>query len=240
MTAQKIPPTIKRSRPDEGPPKISSMAKRKMPSPFLIGFLLMILVAVLTYFLMRFEVIPPMAIFAPTQTKTSTATATLTATQLLKPSDTATVTPTIEPTATATATPTQTPTPTEKPMPFILMGTVQALPNTLLHPQYSCEAYLFIGGQVWDLQNSPVKNVTVRLTGEYGGEMVDEDVLTGSVTVYGESGYGFALPNKLVDGDLLYLQLLDPNGEPLSSPVELKITSSCQENLILVNFKQVR
>ena len=120
------------------------------------------------------------------------------------------------------------------------MGAVQALPNTLLHPQYSCEDYLFIGGQVWDLQNSPVKNVTVRLTGEYGGEMVDEDVLTGSVTVYGESGYGFALPNKLVDGDLLYLQLLDPNGEPLSSPVVLNITSSCQENLILVNFKQVR
>ena len=61
---------------------------------------------------------------------------------------------------------------------------------------------------------------------------------TGSVTVYGESGYGFALPNKLVDGDLLYLQLLDPNGEPLSSPVVLNITSSCQENLILVNFNK--
>ena len=240
MTSQKIPPTVKRSRPDEGPPKISSMAKRKMPSPFLIGFLLMILVAVLTYFLMRFEVIPPLSIFSSTQTNTATIVPTSTSTQPLPPSATSTLTPTLEPTATATATSTHTPTPTEKPMPFILMGAVQALPNTLLHPQYSCEAYLFIGGQVWDLQNSPVKNVNVRLTGDYGGEMVDEDVLTGSVTVYGESGYGFALPNKLVDGDLLYLQLLDPNGEPLSSPVELLITSSCQENLILVNFKQVR
>lgn len=240
MTSQKVPPTVKRSRPDEGPPKISSMAKRRMPSPFLIGFLLMILVALLTYLLIRLEVIPPMSIFQPTQTNTSTTTPTSTATQLQPPSATATLTPTIEPTATSTVTPTQTPTPTEKPMPFILMGAVQALPNTLLHPQYSCEAYLFIGGQVWDLQNSPVKNVTVHLTGEYGGEAVNEESLTGSVTVYGESGFGFALPNKLVDGDLLYLQLLDPNGEPLSSPVELQITSSCQENLILVNFKQVR
>jgi len=38
----------------------------------------------------------------------------------------------------------------------------------------------------------------------------------------------------------LFLQLRDPSGIPLSSKFFLTITSSCEGNLLLVNFKQVR
>ena len=58
-------------------------------------------------------------------------------------------------------------------MPFVMRGTPQALPHKLFHPQYACEDYLFIGGQVWDLQDAPITGLVVHLSGSYGGASVD-------------------------------------------------------------------
>jgi hypothetical protein len=49
------------------------------------------------------------------------------------------------------------------------------------------------------------------------------------------------MDNKLItSNDTLWIRLEDGIGMPLSSITYLNISASCQENLIIVNFKQVR
>ncbi|HPR35252.1 MAG TPA: hypothetical protein PKY64_06220 [Anaerolineaceae bacterium] len=155
---------------------------------------------------------------------------------------TSTLTHTSEPIATNTPEPTLTftPTPTEKPMPFVIRGTPSANPNGMLFPQYSCEEYLFIGGEVLDLREAPVFDLTVKLGGTYGGSLVDLTSVSGDVTVYGESGFGFAIENKRIRESGITIQLFDENGEALSALTYLSITGNCDSNLVIVNYKQVR
>ena len=237
MSPQKPVPTIKRKQPDDAPVNIQNMAQRKRPSFGLVFFLILILAGVALGMAWIFDVLP-FPVFAQS-TSTATPSATITPSRTPTATSTLTATPLPSPTPTPTATPTPSPTPTEIPMPFILKGKPEAYPNTMIHPQYGCE-WLFIGGQVWDLRDAPVKDLSVHLGGKYGEELIELYVLTGSVPVYGESGYGFALENKQIEEKLLYIQFEDPSGLPMSSKTYLEITSSCQENLILVNFKQVR
>jgi len=155
---------------------------------------------------------------------------------------TSTQTQTLEPTATHTPKPTltYTPTPTEKPMPFVIRGTPSGNPNIMLFPQYSCEEYLFIGGEILDLREAPVFGLTVRLGGTYGGSLVDLVSESGDVTVYGESGFGFAIENQRIRENGITIQLFDANGKALSALTYLSITGNCDSNLLIVNYKQVR
>lgn len=158
----------------------------------------------------------------------------------IQPTATETPQAVVEPTHTTV--PTDVPTPTEQPrsMPFVLRGTPEGYPNALLHPQYDCEEYLFIGGEVWDLREAPVLGLIVRLTGTYGGGLVDFRSESGDVELYGQSGFEFVMENKQIAEDNLTIQLFDQNNQPLSAPVKLKITGQCDANLIIVNYKQVQ
>jgi hypothetical protein len=155
---------------------------------------------------------------------------------------TAVETPQAEATPTPQVQPTDKPTPTDIPksMPFVLRGTPEGYPNALLHPQYDCEEYLFIGGEVWDLREAPVLGLIIRLTGTYGGGLVDFTSESGDVKLYGQSGFEFVMENKQIAEDNLTIQLFDQNNNPLSAPVKLKITGRCNANLIIVNYKQVQ
>jgi hypothetical protein len=159
---------------------------------------------------------------------------------VLSATSTATLTQTLEPTATPTPKPTLTHTPTEKPMPFVVKGTPNGYPNSMLFPQYSCEEYLFIGGEILDLREAPVYNLTVKLGGTYGGSLVDMTSISGDMSVYGESGFGFVIENQRIRESGITIQLFDENGEPLSSLIYLSITGNCDSNLVIVNYKQVR
>ncbi len=153
-----------------------------------------------------------------------------------------TQTQTLEPTATFTPEPTLTftPTPTEKPMPFVIKGTPEGYPNAMLFPQYDCEEYLFIGGEILDLREAPVLGLTVKLGGTYGGSLVDQTSVSGEMTVYGESGFGFVIDNQRIRESGITIQLFDENGEALSALTYLSITGNCDSNLVIVNYKQVR
>lgn len=236
MSYKKAVPPVKRNLPAEGPIKIQSMAHRKRP-PLRKIFLYVVLLAVILlviFWALDLNQVGPFVKVTPTSTRIVSLTPSPTITR------TNTATPTIRPSATPTATPTFTPTATEKPMPFVVKGSPQVLSNNLLHPELDCEA-LIIGGEVWDLQDAPMIGLTVHLGGTLGQYEVDFYTLTGSVDIYGESGYEFILENpRLASEDTLWIQLEDPSGLPLSSRNYLKTSASCQENLILVNFKQVR
>ncbi|MCJ7694865.1 MAG: hypothetical protein MUO40_05500 [Anaerolineaceae bacterium] len=233
---QKPVPPIKRSRPDESPGKISNMAQRKRPSSGKVLFYLLVFAAIIVGGLWVGGVIPGRSDSTPTPTPETSQTNT----PLPSVTSTATKTATPKPSLTQTPTATHTSTPTEKPMPYILKGTPEPISGNLIHPSWNCE-WFAIGGQVWDLQDAPKVGMTVVLGGKYGENLVSFSVLSGSATVYGVSGYEFVLENHQIDSSgLLWIQLENEMGIPVSSKTYLDTSSSCQANLIIVNFKQVR
>ena len=143
-------------------------------------------------------------------------------------------------TATPTLTPTVTPSPTLELMPYILIGEQETMSSALIRPGLGCD-WLIIAGQVWDLQDAPVKGLSLHLFGELAGYTIDSSALTGSAPDYGDSGYEFTLENlQVASEDSFFIQLVDANGVPLSHPYSIETFEECQKNLILVNFKQVR
>ena len=65
--------------------------------------------------------------------------------------------------------------------------------------------------------------------------------LSGTFKEYGESGFEFTLTDAPVaTWQSLSIQLLDQAGLPLSDEIFFNTSANCQENLILINFKQVR
>lgn len=158
--------------------------------------------------------------------------------------DTPTNTPTQSPTLTQTIAPTLTPTVTPSPtlglMPFILIGEQETLSSALIRPGLGCD-WLIIAGQVWDLQDAPVKGLQLHLSGEMDGYVIDSFALSGSAPNYGESGYEFTLENlQVASEESLFIQLVDADGVPFSHPYPIETFEDCQKNLILINFKQVR
>lgn len=210
-----------------------------------IGAGVLLLALVLVVLLMMLGILPnplepkPTATNLPVgQTIQPISTTVIVPTQSVTPTQTRTqepsATPTPEPTLTST------PTPTEKPMPFVIKGMPKGYPNSMLFPQYTCEQYLFIGGEVLDLREAPVYDLTIKLGGTYGGTPIDKTEVSGGVTVYGQSGFGFSLENLRIRESGLTIQLFDANGEALSALTYLSITGNCDSNLVIVNFKQVR
>lgn len=145
--------------------------------------------------------------------------------------------------------PSKTPLPTEVVIPTktatpqamaFVSQLVGSFPHTMFYSQYKCEDYLIIGGEVWDLRESPLKGLTVKLSGTYGGGSVDMSSQSGDINVFGQSAFGFILDNQQIKSNSLSLQLFDEDGQALSAKVSLAISGECDGNLVLVNFKQVQ
>ncbi len=159
---------------------------------------------------------------------------------LVAPQITPLATSTMPPKFTATPSPTLTRIPTDIPMPFILKGKAEMFSSDLLRPDLSCD-WLIIAGQVWDLQDSDITGDWITLSGSLGNFVVDISEKSGNAPRYGDSGYEFVIQNpRLTTVDTLWIQLFDANGNPLSNAYAVETSDSCQQNLILINFKQVR
>lgn len=102
---------------------------------------------------------------------------------------------------------------------------------------------LGVGGRVFDLESAPIIGLAVRMGGQLGGlDIGTLDSLTGSATdLFGFGGYYFDLGNTpIASQQTLWIQVLDASsGLPLSEQVLLTTYDSCDQNLILVNFRQV-
>jgi hypothetical protein len=180
--------------------------------------------------------------FPPTWTPTFTPEPTATRT----PKTQAEV-PTAEPGATAVdvttivadVPPTEAPTPAQG-YPFQLRGEMNSVKSTIIHPDQGCK-WLGVGGEVFDFQGSPLVGLTIQVGGGLNGRAVNMISLTGTATQYGPAGYEFTLGEMPVDSQgRLWLQLLDQAGLPLSQRFTFNTSSDCNQNLVLVNFKQVR
>lgn len=100
-----------------------------------------------------------------------------------------------------------------------------------------------VGGQVVDLSGGPVTGLIIRLGGRLAERNLSQPLLnlTGVARNYGESGYEFTLADHPIPSrGSLWLQLLDQSGFPLSDKFFFDTFDSCDKNLIIINFKQVR
>jgi len=162
-------------------------------------------------------------------------------------------TPTPSVTPVPTDTPTLTPTPTETPEPIDVEETVDpeevpftlqpgspiALPNYLSNG-LGCE-YLGVGGQVFSLDGAPISGLVVRLGGEFDGQSISMESVTGTATEIGPGGFLFDVANlPIASEETMWVQIDNGSGTPLSERVFLTTTTDCNENLILVNWRQVR
>jgi hypothetical protein len=180
--------------------------------------------------------------WGPYKVEVSQATGEPTATLPAAVSSSEAASETVQPTDTSepTRAPTITLTPTLEPMPFTLEGEPETMTSDLLRPGLDCEV-LIIAGQVKDLKDDPIKNLTIHLFGELGGFEIDLYRVAGSEPTYGESGYEFVLEDLVVESeDTLFIQLVDTNDIPFSRPYAVQTYAECQKNMILINFKQVR
>ena len=215
----------------------------------MVGMLVMGLVFVVIYLnpYIALNPFPPPADVAPVVIPTGTPTQkvlppTWTPTSTLEPSATQTPLP---PTVTLTPVPTETTTPappTETPLAsaykYMLRGTPALLSGQVIHPDEGCK--LWVAGQAFDMKGAPVIGITVQMGG-YLGKSVYLLSLTGTALQYGPGGYEFTLAeNSVASKELVWVQLLDQEGYPLSARVSFDTFEGCDKNLILVNFKQVR
>jgi len=192
----------------------------------------------------------PPPLMLPSETPTdvvyslpATWTATFTVAPL--PSDTPSPTSTLPPTPTPitiTPSPTNSPTPPPEGYPFqVREGNPKAIPN-IYHPELGCN-WMGVGGQVIDMSNAPVIGLIIRLGGRLPGVTIPEDLisLTGLALSYGRSGYEFKLADRpIASRGQLWIQLLNQEGGPLSNQVYFDTYESCEQNLIIIDFVQVR
>lgn len=220
---------------------------------------LLMVLCVVAGFLMIFlnpnsqlNIFPPPTLPAAAEMPTATPTARL----VLPPTWTAS--PTEEPTMTNTPNPTSSPMPSETPfslftltpttagnvggMPFIVSpGTPVGTSSLSFYPEAECN-WLGVAGQVFDLSGSPVSGQQVRIGGILAGRPIDQLMLTGLATAYGAEGfYEFVLGDKPIASiGTLWVQLLDQGGLPMSDKIFFDTFGECENNLIFINFKQVR
>jgi hypothetical protein len=182
---------------------------------------------------------PTALVYTLPETWTPSPTLEPTATETPPPSPTLPPTPTP---ITITPTSTNTPPPPAEGYPFeVRQGNPKAIPN-IYHPELGCN-WMGVGGQVIDMSNAPVIGLIIRLGGKAPGITIEEEMisLTGLALSYGRSGYEFTLADHPVpSNNLLWVQLVSQAGGPLSDRVYFDTYESCEQNLIIIDFVQVR
>lgn len=166
---------------------------------------------------------------------------------------------TVEPTASFTPQPTETLPPTPTPITLTPTWTSTTTPpvggypyevrpgfpkaiTNIYHPELGCN-WMGVGGQVLDLKDAPVTGLIVRLGGRLPGVNFEANTLTltGIALTYGRSGYEFKLADKpIASRNALWVQLLNQSGVPISDSVYFNTYDNCDQNMILIDFKQVR
>lgn len=159
--------------------------------------------------------------------------------------DTATpVTPTV--TFTPSPVPTETFTPGPSPtatiysiFPFTLRGEVKAIDGATFPEHDTCR--LWVAGQAYDIQGAPITGATVMLGGVLERKSFNQLSLTGTALQYGPAGYEFTIADHPVKSkQSVWVQLFDQAMLPLSARIYFDTSEDCTQNLVLINFRQVR
>ncbi len=102
------------------------------------------------------------------------------------------------------------------------------------HPE-GCTG-LWLVGQLFDMNGGPFPGtiyISVR------GENFEQLVFSGTAPQWGESAYEVSLNSTPIEAEF-ELRLLAATGMPLSEPIIVRTLSSCESNVAVANFIQVR
>jgi hypothetical protein len=182
---------------------------------------------------------PPPTVPARLGQPTATHTPAVPLPDVWTPTPSTTPEPTNTPTPVPTDTPTPVPTGTQLPPPFALQpGNPVQIPN--IANDDGCD-WMGVGGQVFNMENQPIVNLGIHLEGELEGNPLDLDTITGSAPDIGPSGYVFNLGDHPIGSvDTIWVYVHDGSGSPLSDQVFFSTSTECNENFVMVNWRQVR
>ncbi|RPJ40837.1 MAG: hypothetical protein EHM21_14045 [Chloroflexi bacterium] len=151
---------------------------------------------------------------------------------------TLTSTPTLEPTETNTPGPSPTAT-IYSVYPFILRSDPKVLDAETFPDHESCS--MWVAGQAYDQQGAPMVGITVMVGGYLDGKSLSQLSLTGTALQYGQAGYEFTLADHPIKSkQSVWVMILDQSMVPLSGKIYFDTSEDCQQNLTLVNFRQIR
>lgn len=148
---------------------------------------------------------------------------------------TPTITASPQPTATYTPTP-QAPdnlqvTLAPNEMPFILLGEEVVFSRN--ETEEGCEG-IWVAGRIFDLDGAPIAGIPLLVTGEGFQELQ----ISGSWPEFGLSGYRVKIANRPLR-QKFEIVLIDPTtGQNISRSIEFESETTCDANLILIDFIQ--
>jgi hypothetical protein len=123
---------------------------------------------------------------------------------------------------------------------FGLQAAPSAVSSDTFKPKTGC-TWQGIAGQVIDMQGRHLVSIGIQLKGTYNGKTISTQTISGTHTEYGDSGYEFQLgTTPIASTGLLSIQLVDQAGLPLSEQVIFDTYATCDKNLVLINFRQVK
>lgn len=198
--------------------------------------------------------LPPPTMLSPLAFPTGTATSVvqLPPTWTALPSQEASSTPTLLPSSTpiptftpyalATATGSLKATLTPGGFAFVVNKANQdAISSETLRPGDNCQ-WMGVVGQVFDLRGAPVPGQFVYLGGTLAGAVVPEQpTITGLLLQYGRGYYEFKLAAApVLSRGTLWLQVRDQAGLPMSDKYYFNTYDTCDKNMVVVNFQQVK
>jgi len=176
----------------------------------------------------------PEASNTPTTTLTPTIGASPTATITNTPAATATPAETDTPTPTATATgPSETPPP---PLPYALLSEPTFTANT--YNSAGC-AWQGIGGQVLGIDQQPYTGPQLVVHVYTAGQDFPR-VNTGTNSVYGNAGFEVAVAQQLIPGTTYFVDLETVNGTKIAPTVQVTFPGTCDTNVAILTFVQLR
>jgi hypothetical protein len=113
--------------------------------------------------------------------------------------------------------------------------------ETLVYRQHpgGCDG-IYLAGSITDFNANPVMLMKVRAEGVLDGQLIFQEVLSGSSLAYGESGWEIKLSDELIASTGTITVALYPQGgwNPISEVVEIETFELCSLNLIVVDFIQ--
>jgi len=191
------------------------------------------------------SVLPPTWTPAPTEPATQTPNPTNTAipTNTVPAVSTSTLalqtgTPVISTETPGDNQPTSTP---SEGMPFVLHPGDPVAINNIGHPELGCN-WMGTAGRAFDLSGAPIEQgLFVQMGGTLNEEPVEMLGMLGMVDTYGPGSYEFVLGDTPIEStQTLWVQLFDQAMLPLSEQINFDTFADCDQNLILINFNQVR
>jgi hypothetical protein len=150
--------------------------------------------------------------------------------------------PTFTPFGLPSATPNQEATLTPGGYAFVVKkGNQDAISSETLRPGDNCK-WMGVVGQVFDLRGAPVPGQFVYLGGTLAGGVIPEQpTITGLLLQYGRGYFEFKLADMPVPSKgTLWLQVRDQAGLVMSDKYYFDTYETCEKNMVVVNFQQVK